>query len=102
MNLLINFSCLKEGGGHNVAMNFIYGVQSFNLKDIKIYYFVAKNSGPHLHLEKHGFNYYVVPENPLKEFYLSYLNQKKFLVHIILILFIPILVSVSLIKKFLK
>lgn len=77
MNVLINFSTLKCGGGQNVSMNFLYSFEKMELADINLLFFVAEGSEPHLYLEKiHYPNYFIVPRNPLTrilfEIFLSY------------------------------
>lgn len=65
MNILINFSTLKAGGGQNVAMNFLYSDLSW-LNKHRLLFFVAKNSEPHKYLMKNKqFTYYVLPRNPI-------------------------------------
>ncbi len=60
MNIMINFSTLKKGGGQNVAMNFLYEIFNIDLEDT-LYFFVANGSDPHIYLEQNGLNnYYVV------------------------------------------
>ena len=67
MNIVINFSTLKSGGGQNVAMNFLSGIEGFKSTGIKITYWVADGSEPHNFLiEKHENNFLVLPGNPLK------------------------------------
>lgn len=67
MNLLINFSTLKKGGGQNVAMNFLYEIDKINTLAYNFFYFVAKDSDPHKFLNANGQgNFYVVPSNPYK------------------------------------
>jgi glycosyltransferase involved in cell wall biosynthesis len=67
MNILVNFSTLKTGGGQNVAMNFLHSFVVMDIKDIKFFFFVAKDSEPHLFLKKINYpHYHVVPRNPIK------------------------------------
>lgn len=66
MHILINFSQLKSGGGQNVALNFLLGLESVDLKKRKISFLVASGSAPHKFLEKYGrYRYYVSPRNPI-------------------------------------
>lgn len=56
MNILINLSTLKKGGGQNVALNFLYTLFE-NIKDTNEYYFlVVKNSEIHKYLTKYTQN----------------------------------------------
>jgi len=78
MNILINFSTLKSGGGQNIAMNFLYAYNNLTFTNINIFYFVAKNSEPHKFLQKiDANNYYVLPKNPIKRiFFEKFLSYK--------------------------
>lgn len=67
IRVLVNFATLKQGGGQNVAMNFLYAVGSTPglLDGFFIFYLVAKDSEPHRFLEKMGAdNYRVFSRNP--------------------------------------
>lgn len=83
MNILINFSNQKKGGGHNVALNFlntIYGSLLSEDMHNSFFYIVAKDSGIHRFLiekEVHNHNIYIVPSNPVKRilFELLYSNR---------------------------
>lgn len=67
MNILINFSTLKNGGGQNVAMNFLHAICEISLDNVNLYYCVAENSVIHNYLKKHHqTNYYTVPSNPIQ------------------------------------
>lgn len=66
LNVLINFSTLKKGGGLNVSMNFLHAFQNvpcpFNL------YFMVADGSPQLELltRMGNQNFVVVPANPIK------------------------------------
>jgi hypothetical protein len=80
MNILINFSTLKAGGGQNVAMNFLYEI--FKINDLKhnLFYFVAENSLPHKFLEEKDYEYYyIVSSNPIKRIFFEMFQSKKIL-----------------------
>lgn len=80
MNILINFSTLKKGGGQNVAMNFLHEIFNLALEDITFYFFVAKDSEPHRFLKKLGKNnYHVVPSHPLVRILFEISKSKKIL-----------------------
>lgn len=65
MKLLINFSSLKKGGGQNVAMNFLYHIESNSYDGVEFYFWVAEDSEPHRFLKSNGFrNFLVLPQNP--------------------------------------
>lgn len=79
MNIMINFSTLKKGGGQNVAMNFLYEIFNIDLEDT-LYFFVANGSDPHIYLEQNGLNnYYVVPSNPVKRVLFELFLSKRIL-----------------------
>ncbi|SUS08808.1 putative transferase protein [uncultured Defluviicoccus sp.] len=66
--ILMNFSALKQGGGQNVAMNFLYAVvrDPSLLKGFELDYIVARNSSPHKYLSgMPGTRVYVFSRNPL-------------------------------------
>lgn len=80
MKLLINFSTLKAGGGQNVAMNFLYAIDSIDLKQINLYYIVADDSQIHKFLEtNHKQNYFVVSQNPIKRILFELFQSKNLL-----------------------
>ena len=80
MNVLINLSTLKKGGGQNVALNFLHSLEKIELEDIKLYFFVADNSEPHKYLkEKGGRNFTILPNNPLKRILFELFVSKKIL-----------------------
>ena len=66
MNILINFSTLKAGGGQNVALNFLYAIQSRPMDDLDYWYLVAKDSEPHRYLaHAKSKKFIVAPRNAL-------------------------------------
>jgi glycosyltransferase involved in cell wall biosynthesis len=66
LTILINFSTLKGGGGQNVALNFLYAVDSCRFEGVEFYYLAAKDSEVHRCLKQDkAKNYIVVPRNPL-------------------------------------
>lgn len=80
MNILINLSTLKSGGGQNVAMNFLHSFSKIKIDDGKIFFFVAKNSEPHHFLEKIKYPYFLVtPRNPLKRILFEIFNGNGYL-----------------------
>jgi glycosyltransferase involved in cell wall biosynthesis len=83
MRLLINFSTLKAGGGQNVALNFLYALDSYPIKDITCYYLVAKDSEIHQYLrQKKPGQFIVAPKNAviriLFEIFVGWYFLKKF------------------------
>ena len=44
MKVLINLAPLKAGGGQNVGMNLISGLQNLNSPDTILYFYVSANS----------------------------------------------------------
>jgi glycosyltransferase involved in cell wall biosynthesis len=79
LNILINFSTLKKGGGQNVAMNFLIEIDKINTSNYNFFYFVAKNSTPHTFFLESGYkNFYVVSDNPYKRIFFE-ITQSKFL-----------------------
>ena len=54
MKLLINFAPLKAGGGQNVGLNFINGLDTSKYSDIEFYYSVAQNSAIERVLKEKG------------------------------------------------
>ncbi|MBS7198815.1 MAG: glycosyltransferase [Bacteroidales bacterium] len=68
MNVLINFSTLKCGGGQNVALNFLSVFpQIVENGDKHCFFLVAKGSSVHRWFEKNGnYKYFVCPRNPVQ------------------------------------
>ena len=82
INLLINFSTLKSGGGQNVALNFLYSIETKPLEGVTCIYLVAKDSETHRYIEEKGCHMYIVaPRNALKrvlfEFFFGWYFLKK-------------------------
>jgi glycosyltransferase involved in cell wall biosynthesis len=76
MNILINFSTLKKGGGQNVALNFI---ECLNRKGIlnEFHYVVVENSEIHKFLLEHLVNNIIMmPQNPIKRMFREFINGK--------------------------
>ncbi len=66
MNILVNLSPLKFGGGQNVGLNFITFIESKTQSNEKFYFIVAKNSDIHkFFIQKKFKNYSVAPNNPI-------------------------------------
>jgi glycosyltransferase involved in cell wall biosynthesis len=80
LNLLINFSTLKSGGGQNVAMNFLHAIDTMKLDDINLYFFIAEDSDIHSYfLDKEKTNFYAVPNDPIKRIIFEMFNSQKIL-----------------------
>ena len=80
MNILINLSTLKSGGGQNVAMNFLHSFTKMKIDDDKIFFLVAKNSEPHLFLNKINYlKFLVVPRNPLRRILFEVFRSNSYL-----------------------
>lgn len=65
---LVNFAALKQGGGQNVAMNFLHAVvrDPSLLKGIELDFIVARNSAPHRYLSTAPeARFFVFSRNPL-------------------------------------
>lgn len=66
MNVLINLSHLKIGGGQNVGLNFISTLKYVDTKDFNFVFIAAKNSIIHNYLIENNFsNIYLYPHNPI-------------------------------------
>ena len=64
--ILVNFSPLKSGGGQNVALNFLIGLEELQLGDRSLFFLVAKGSKVHGFLaDSSKYEYFVAPRNPL-------------------------------------
>jgi len=80
MNILINLSTLKSGGGQNVAMNFLHSFTKMKIDDDKMFFLVAKNSEPHLFLKKILYpRFLVVPRNPLRRILFEVFRSNRYL-----------------------
>lgn len=65
MNLLLNFSTLKKGGGLNVSMNFLYAHKNVECP-FNIYFMVAEGSPQYSYLKSIGCsNVLVAPSQPV-------------------------------------
>lgn len=80
MNILINFSTLKKGGGQNVALNFLSTLYQLNEEENNFYFIVAKNSAIHFLIKKKmKSNYYVFPQNPILRIFFEICTGKRIL-----------------------
>jgi len=80
MNILVNLSTLKKGGGQNVALNFLSSLDTLNFENISFYFFVAEGSGSHQYLKsKKKVNFSVLPSNPLKRIFFELFLSKNIL-----------------------
>ncbi|RIH63239.1 glycosyltransferase [Mariniphaga sediminis] len=52
MNILINFSALKKGGGQNVALNFLHGLFELKYPTHTFFFLVVKHSAIHKYLQE--------------------------------------------------
>ena len=68
MNIAINLSTLKKGGGQNVAQNFLNVFLTQNVSDDRVFYIVAKDSPLHRRLKETIVEKMIitVPQNPIK------------------------------------
>ena len=82
IKLLINFAPLKTGGGQNVALNFLYGLNEEQFNEFDILFLVAKNSQVHYYLlNQERYLFFVAPVNPIfrivyERFWLSNIFMK--------------------------
>ncbi len=88
MNVLVNLSHLKIGGGQNVGLNFISTLKHVDTADLNFVFIVAKNSIIHKYLLDNKFsNIYLYPHNPIlrtiKELFYSKKILKKHSIDII-------------------
>ena len=66
MNVLINLSSLKLGGGQNVGLNFVSTLKHVNTDEFNFFFITAKNSLIHRYLVDNNFPHiYVYPKNPI-------------------------------------
>jgi len=82
MNIAINLSPLKSGGGQNVGMNFVIGLKQLSVFDHELLLIVAKGSELHKYLlteNQNHLKYIVVPSNPV----LRVINECLFVSHIL-------------------
>ena len=81
MNILLNFSTIKKGGGQNVALNFLESLERLQLNEsITIQYSVVKDSEIHKYLiEKKQQPILLMPSHPLKRMLKEFFTSKKIL-----------------------
>jgi glycosyltransferase involved in cell wall biosynthesis len=73
MKILLNFSTLKNGGGQNVALNFLNCLMDIDVKDNLFYFLVVKDSIIHNYLEsKNQNNIFITSASPFKRSILEY------------------------------
>lgn len=84
MNILINFSTLKKGGGQNVALNFLHALFDFNETNNSYYFLVVENSPIHQFLKQNNQHHILVTSSsPIKRvfkeffFYSSVIRRLK-------------------------
>lgn len=83
INVLINLSTLKKGGGQNVGLNFLYSLLSIDRKRYSFHFFVANGSKIHRYLSDRGdVDFTIAPANPVKRilfemFVSKYILNKK-------------------------
>lgn len=65
MNVLVNCGPLKEGGGQNVALNFIYSIVEQKNSNVEFVFLVVKGSRVESLVKSSGFEYILVPRKPL-------------------------------------
>lgn len=66
MKILVNMAPLKTGGGQNVALNFLIGLEHVHLEGVELHFLVARNSALHRYLagcNKYAFT--LAPNNPV-------------------------------------
>jgi glycosyltransferase involved in cell wall biosynthesis len=70
MKLLINLGTLKKGGGQNVALNFLKGLEKINSEGFDFYFLAVKNSTLHNYLIESGYvNIWTTPVNPVERIF---------------------------------
>lgn len=66
INVLVNLSALKTGGGQNVALNFLHEIQNVDVNDMTFCFLVANDSEPHRYLHSiQSKKYVIAPSNPI-------------------------------------
>jgi glycosyltransferase involved in cell wall biosynthesis len=86
--LLINLAKLKKGGGQNVALNFLNGLNKSEYKKNHFIFIVAIGSAAHTWMVNNSeYKYFVAPQNPMKcilwEMLFSYRTLPKLGVNVI-------------------
>lgn len=80
MNILINFSTLKSGGGQNVGLNFLQFILKEKNEKYNFFFVVAKNSRiQHFLLDNHQNNFITAPNSPIKRLFFEIFNGRKIL-----------------------
>lgn len=82
MRILVNMGTLKLGGGQNVGLNFLKGVEKLNEINHELYYIVANKSLIHEYISKNfsSKNYLVVSSNPYFRIFQERFNVVRFLI----------------------
>ncbi len=79
IKLLINLGPLKKGGGHNVALNFLYELMKINNHEFDMSFVVCENTAISdvLHKSKWKNKILVVSSNPIKRIHQEFTLIKK-------------------------
>lgn len=88
MRVLVNFSPLKNGGGQNVGLNFLYSLHKQDLANMEFSFLVAKDSEIHKVAKEHKLNILsVMPRNPflriLKEMFVVSPMLRRFKIDVV-------------------
>lgn len=80
MKLLINFAPLKLGGGQNVGLNFINGLNEKDYSDIEFYFAAARGTKIEAELKKRGFkNILSLPASATKRMLKELTEEKNYI-----------------------
>lgn len=88
MNVLINFSTLKKGGGQNVGLNFLDALQRMDVGNLNLFFIVVENTEIHKFLKRAGYDKLIImPENPFfriaREFLLGHFLIRRYKIDLI-------------------
>lgn len=80
MNILINLSTLKKGGGQNVALNFLHSLIMINDSSDTYYFLVVENSQIHNYLENNNQqNILLTSPSPVKRVFNEIFKYSNFI-----------------------